>query len=366
MSTPTFSDSFSGFRAVVGELIGEWRRELALFAGETIMGPLARGNEYVRIDVEAEEVRVNLVEGGTVQEIGRVPGTDESRAREISSLLAASELVPRGATDVAVQLSAGDVLRRRFELPAASRATLARAVPFELERLSPIEADKLYYDFIVLDSPRTKKQAELELRIVKRSTVDTATALAHAAGLKVGAIRLAGDSREADWRSFPVDRSAWLRLKWQQWNVLALAAGACLLAMAVVVAAYLRGAAETDALSAEVDAASDRAAVVHRLSHDIEDVRTQIEFPLAQKQAPMLISILSEVTRVLPDGTWLTEFALDGNKGHIQGFSKSASDVVGQIDRSSMFANAQFMAPLQSAQNGMERFDLSFDIKGRH
>jgi hypothetical protein len=39
---------------------------------------------------------------------------------------------------------------------------------------------------------------------------------------------------------------------------------------------------------------------------------------------------------------------------------------VGQIDRSPKFANAQFMAPLQSAQGGMERFDLSFDIKGRH
>ena len=366
MATPTFSESIGGLWSVGAELVAEWRHELALFARERIVGPLTRGSEYVRIDIEPAEIRVNLVEGGSVQEIGRAPGADESRAREISSLLAGSELVPRGVADVALQLSSADVLRRRFELPAASRATLARAVPYELERLSPIEAERLYYDFTVLEQPRSKKQAELELRIVKRTTVDAAMALAREAGLKVGAIRFAGDPREADWRSFPVDRTAWLRLKWRQWNALALAAVACLLALTVVVAAYMRGAAAGDALSAEVDAASERAAVVHRLSHNIEDVRTQIEFPLAQKRAPMLIAIVAEVTRVLPEGTWLTEFALDGSKGHIQGFSKSASDVVGDIDRSSMFANAQFMAPLQSAQGGMERFDLSFDIKGRH
>jgi general secretion pathway protein L len=361
MATPSFSDSVGQFRGIASELLSEWRHELARFAREMLDTPLTRGGELVLLEVAAEQVRVNLLSGTSVQELGRVSG-----AGEMSSLLAASELVPRGTTDVAIALPEYEVLRRRFELPAAGRAMLARAVPFELERLSPIEADRLYYDFIVLDTVKAKKQAELELRIVKRSTLDSAIALARAAGLRVGAVRFAGDPREADWRSFPVDRGAWLRLKWRQWNVLALAGLALLLGMAVILAAYLRAAAAADALAAEVETAGDRAAVVHRLAHDIADVQAQIEFPLAQKRAPFLLAILAEVTRVLPEGTWLTEFELDGGKVHIQGYSKSASDVVGEIDRSPMFANGQFMAPLQSAQNGNERFDLSFDLKAAH
>jgi general secretion pathway protein L len=211
---------------------------------------------------------------------------------------------------------------------------------------------------------KSKKQAELELRIVKRTAVDSAIAQARAAGLRVGAIRFAGDAREADWRSFPLDRAAWLRLKWRQWNVLALAVFALILGIGVVFAAYMRGASAADSLSAEVDAAANRAAIIHRINHEISDVQAQIEFPLAQKRGPFLLAILREVTRILPDGTWLTEFQLDGGKVHIQGFSKSASDVVADIDHSPLFANAQFMAPLQSAQNGNERFDLSFDLKG--
>ncbi|HTT85181.1 MAG TPA: PilN domain-containing protein [Rhizomicrobium sp.] len=366
MATPTLTESFGTFRGLASELFAEWGRELAAMVRQMLASPLARGSDFVVLDVAPEAVRVLLASGGHTRQLGQAVGDGEIRAREISSLLATSELVPRGTTDVAVQIPESEVLRRRFEMPAASRRTLARAVPFELERLSPIEPDRLYYDFSVLETVKAKKQAQLELRIVKRSTVDSAIALARAAGLRVGAIGFAGDSREADWRSFPLDRGALLRLKWRQWNVLALGAVALLLAVAVIFAAYWRGAAAADQLSAEVDAAAARAAVVHRLAHEISDVQAQIEFPLEQKRAPFLLAMLREVTRVLPDGTWLTEFELDGGKVHIQGFAKSASDVVGEIDHSAMFANAQFMAPLQSAQNGNERFDLSFDVKASH
>ena len=363
MAMPTFSDSVGQFRGVAGELVSEWRQELVRWARDLLSSPLMRGGEVVLLDFGAGEVRISIVGTSRIESIGRTLGTGEIAAREISSLLAGSERVPRGTADVMVQLPGEELLRRRFELPAARRSTLARAVPFELERLSPIEPDRLYYDFTVLQSAKTKKQAELEIRIVKRSSVDAAIELAREAGLRVGAICFAGDAREANWRSFPVDRTAWLKLKWRQWNVLALAGAAILLAMAVIFAAYLRGAAAANELSSELDAASTRAAVVHRLAHQISDVQAQIEFPLAEKRAPFLLRILSELTRELPDGTWLTEFELDSGKVHIQGFSKSASDVVGDIDRSALFANAQFMAPLQSAQNGNERFDLSFDVK---
>jgi general secretion pathway protein L len=366
MATPTLTESLGTFRGLASELLAEWRHELAGIVRGMLASPLARGTEFVVLQVAPEEVRAVLVSGEREREIGRAAGEGEIRSREISALLAASDIVPRGTTDVAVELPESEVLRRRFELPAASRATLAHAVPFELERLSPIEADRLYYDFNILETSKAKKQALLELRIVKRSTVDSAIGMARAAGLRVGAIRFAGDPREVDWRSFPLDRRALLWLKWRHWNVVVLALLALLLAVAVVFAAYWRGASAADELSAEVDAAATRAAVVHRLSHEISDVQAQIEFPLEQKRAPFLLALLREVTRALPEGTWLTEFELDGGKVHIQGFAKSASDVVGQIDHSSMFANAQFMAPLQSAQNGNERFDLSFDVKASH
>jgi general secretion pathway protein L len=364
MVSPTTSGSAGDFRTTASALLAEWRGELSSFAQEAIATPIARSSRFVRVDVGSAQAGVNLVTGDNVLEIGRTTGPAEDCARELSVLFAASEFIPRGTTDVVVRLPQNDVLRRRFELPAASRATLAKAIPFELERLSPIELERLYFDFAVVNTGKTSKQVEVELRIVKRTVVDQAVALVQAAGLNPASIMFEGDAREADWRAFPVDKGAYLRLKWRRWNVFALAGLAIALGAMVIFAAYLRSAAASDALAAEVEAASERTVVIHRLAHDIRDVRAQIEFPLAQKRASLFIAILSEVTRVLPDGTWLTELSVDGNKAHIQGFSKSASDIVGQIDRSPLFANAQFVAPLQSAQDGAERFDLSFDVKG--
>ncbi len=364
MASPASSGSLGNLRATLGGLLAEWRDELTSFARETIAVPIARSSRFVRVDVDGGKAAVCLVTGDNAREIGRTSGPAEDCARELSVLFAASELIPRGTTDIVVRLPQSDVLRRRVELPVASRGTLAKAVPFELERLSPIEVDRLYYDFAVTSTGKTSKQIEVELRIVKRQAVDDAIALVHAAGLNTASLMFEGDSREANWQNFPVDKAAWLRLKWRQWNVFALAGLVLVLGALVIFAAYMRSSESSDALAAEVEAAGEHTAIIHRLTHDIRDVRAQIEFPMAQKRAPLLIAILSEVTRVLPDGTWLTEFSVDGNKGHIQGFSKSASDIVGEIDRSPLFANAQFVAPLQSAQDGAERFDLSFDIKG--
>ncbi len=363
MTTPNLSDSVGELRGAAADLFAEWRSELGGFARTHFAGRLDEGTRYVLIDVRETGALVKVVTGDAVSEIGRVDRLDEDGARAISTILANSEQIPRGTTDVAIQLPQSQVLRPRLELPAASRATLGRAAQYELERLSPIAPAQLYFDFFIVDAGRKKKKAEIELRIIKRTAVDQAVELARAAGLGVGSILFEGDSREANWRTFPVDRGAFLRMKWRRWNLLLLAGGAALIFIAALFAAYARGAAEADMLSTEVETASERAAIVHRLEHEINNVKAQIEFPVEQKRAPLLIGVFSEVTRILPDGTWLTEFAVNSGKVHVQGFSKSASDLIGLIDRSPYFANAQFGAPLQSAQDNTERFDLSFDIK---
>jgi general secretion pathway protein L len=271
--------------------------------------------------------------------------------------------VPRGTTDVALLLPASQVLRPHLQLPAASNTTLRKAAFYELERLSPIDPEQVYFDHVVLDADRKKKKADIELRIIKKTSVDSAVALCREVGLAVGSIGFEGDSREADRRYFPVDTAAFLRLRWRRFNVLLLAGLAVLLLALLLIAAYWRGSEQSDLLSDQVGVAGQRAAVVHRLKHEILDVRAQIEFPLAQKSAPTVIQILSEVTQILPAGTWLTEFAINDGKVHVQGFSNAPSDLIGLIDKSPYFADAQFEASLQSAQDNAEHFDLSFNLK---
>ncbi|HEX3810891.1 MAG TPA: PilN domain-containing protein [Rhizomicrobium sp.] len=347
----------------VSDLIAEWRKELGAFVHEKFSGSFSESAKHVSIYAGDTDVCVNISEGDQVTEIGRVPAQEEGIARAISALLSTSDQVSLGTRDVALQFPQTLVLRPRLQLPPASRATQRKAAFYELERLSPISAEQVYFDLVPVDNGRAAKKSEFELRIIKRATVDHAVAYCRSAGLSIGSIGFEGDAREADRRYFPVDTGAFLRLSWRRFSVVFLAALALFLLLAVLLAVYLRGAEQTDLLIAQAETASERAAVVHHLKRDIKNVRAQIEFPSGQKRAPLIVSILSELTHVLPDGTWLTEFSINGNKVHIQGFSKTASDIVGAIDKSPNFANAQFDASLQSATDNAEHFDLTFETK---
>lgn len=358
MTTPNLSEPTG---TSFGELFAEWRDELAAFWRDRFARPMNEGAEHIAIAAAETQIGVYLVKGEDAVEIGHVPRAGDPR--EISAMLASSPIVPRGTNDVSVILPSAQVLRPHLQLPAASQATLRKAAFYELERLSPIDPDQVYFDVVVQDTPGKKKKADIELRIIKKTTVDQAVALCRDAGLSVGAIAFEGDAREADRRYFPVDTAASLRLRWRRNSVLFLAALAGALLVLLLIAAYWRGSAQGDFLSDQAQAAGQRAALVHRLKHDIHDTRAQIEFPLAQKRAPAVIQILSEVTEILPQGTWLTEFAFNDNKVHVQGFSNAPSDLIGLIDKSPYFANAQFEASLQSAQDNAEHFDLSFDLK---
>ena len=106
---------------------------------------------------------------------------------------------------VVIRFPQASVLHLQLALPAASRAILRKAVTYELEQLSPIGPDKLYFDF---SATKAASGAMIDLRAIKRAVVDHAVALCHASKLGVGGIIFEGDDREADWRVFPIDRPA--------------------------------------------------------------------------------------------------------------------------------------------------------------
>jgi general secretion pathway protein L len=257
------------------------------------------------------------------------------------------------------------VLRPTVRLPNAPERTLRSALKYELERLSPVSPDDVYFDFTVLLRDKTSNTAEVELRIVRRDIVDEAARRLNASGASVAAIRFEGDDKPADTSAFPIDRGAYLRDQWRRKRAAILGGAALALLLAVLLAAYLRGAEISDDLADQVADEGMRAARVEQLQQRIERATAQLAFLGKQKRSPLFVAILSDVAHTLPDGTWLTEFDLSGDKIRIEGYSRSASELIAIFDRSGRFANAQFAAPVtQGITPGVERFDLTFQLAG--
>jgi general secretion pathway protein L len=216
----------------------------------------------------------------------------------------------------------------------------------------------LYFDFAA------EKTGAVALRIVKRETVDAAIALCHAAQLEVANIAFAGEASTADWRAFPIDRMAFVRSLWRRWNMPFLAALALILGLALIPVAYMRGLERADAVADQLAEAQANADMVERLQSRARLALAESQALNRLRAAPLRVAVLSDVARILPDGTWVTELTIEGNKLRFEGFSRSASDLIALFDRSNRFANAQFTAPLtREAQANVERFNLALDIK---
>lgn len=342
----------SGQAMSAADIFADWKREFGAFAG--------LGEAWS----DAGELTLAFRGGDAVlafgTQIGHIAATAQDAPQRLRALLSQTS-----RRDVVLSLPSGDVLRPSVRLPRASSQTLRRALGYEIERLSPIAPDAVYFDFAVTARDPASNTVEVELRIIRRDIVDSAVALALAAGLSVSAIRFEDDARPADWRAFPVDRAGLLRAEARRWGPALLAGTAVVLLLAILLALYLRGASVADDLTNRISTEGVRAAQVERLRHRIDRTVTQFAFLEKQRRAPSFVAVLNDVTRTLPDGTWITEFDLTGNHIRIDGYSHAASDLIAAFDRSGRFTNAQFAAPVtQGAPGGVERFDLTFQLAG--
>jgi len=76
------------------------------------------------------------------------------------------------------------------------------------------------------------------------------------------------------------------------------------------------------------------------------------------------IKVLTELSRILPKDTWLTNMSVDEKgKVEIEGFAKRAAGIIEPLSKSKFFTKIEFVSPIVS-QDGQEKFSLRMEISG--
>lgn len=312
------------------------------------------------IQVDGNGILVARREGATSQQLGHVPRTKDFNLAKLTSLCEGQ------SPAVIVQIPADAVLKPRVAMPSTSRKKLRQALRYELPSVSPLDQDQVYFDFVVEKTASPASIVDVELRIVARRVVDEAVSICHAGGLEVGAFSFSGDFHEADRRAFPVDFVGHLRFVWRRLSVGILVLLSMLLLLSLAVAVYSRATSLRDLVNSDVETAHIQANSVENLSQEIHTVENAGRFLAREKTQPLFVSVIADISRSLPDDTWIDEIELHGHKIRLQGHSRSASALIAIFDRSERFSNAEFTAPLTvDAGHGGERFELSLDIVER-
>ncbi len=347
-----------------------------------------------RAALERRRMRPVLVFDGDHATLWR-PGMDGKRvvmvaASDVSLAGDAASVAAAGRAAVASLAAGGDagtlpgkvvlsmpqreVLRKTLVLPAAVEPNLRQTLGYDLDRHTPFRADELYFDAIVVGRMPDRKEIRVDLVSCRKVVVDAALRHATAWGLTVAAAVPEPPAGAAHSRLnlLPHEarsmRALWKR--WQFWLPLCLVALVALAAIAIPLWQKRDYAIALNAVAADAKA---QAAVSERLRAELETKVADFNFALEKKYAfPSAFRVVDEISRVLPDDTWLTQFEMKSiAKGKetqreilVRGETANAGRLVQLFEESPLFAQTAPRSPTTKIQPGPgEIFDLGAQLK---
>lgn len=342
-----------------------WFGELAALVPAPVRRTFSRDSKKLVLEFTGKEIVVGLESGNSVREIGRLDASDADPWTLGKTVPRLFRKARKGGVDVAIRLPANQVLRKTVRLPLAAEDNLREVISFEMDRQTPFEASEVYYDYRMGARDTDAQFVEVELVVAPRRIVDAAVEKVAGWGLQPVIVDIAGDGSSPD---------NTLNLIRQERNRNTAGPGGVLMILLTALAVILFAAAAyvpidqqrrvAESLHDRVVEARAEAASADRLREEIERITKDARFLVDKKRhSPAAIRIVDELTRILPDGSWLLQLQVRGSEIVIAGYSATASDLIGLIEQSPLFGNAKFRSIVtQDAKVGLERFNLSADI----
>ena len=117
-------------------------------------------------------------------------------------------------------------------------------------------------------------------------------------------------------------------------------------------------------LEQALNTVSKEANEVQRLQKSVETQLRETNFLLEKKRTePVLVYVLDDLTKLMPDGTWLTYLQYKSGDLQVRGESTDASSLIGLVEASPLFENTRFVSPVtRNSASNTDRFQLAMDV----
>jgi general secretion pathway protein L len=264
---------------------------------------------------------------------------------------------------VIIRLDQSLLLRSSVTLPLAAERSLRPILQNQLERLVPLPAAEVCFEYRVLSRSPAAKTLNVELVTATRASIDDAVALARSVGLVPRLAIASGGAAGSDamvlWRASRETKESPRQRRLKRGLELAAA-----LLLIVAYGAYVYRLDERrDELQAEVALAAKEAAIARTQVQQQTATQSALALLERRRKEPSPLALLNELTALIPSSAWISQLILQKRNIEIIGYSPRVGDFVPRINNSDSFWNMKFRSPIALSPDGKgERFDISFDV----
>lgn len=270
-----------------------------------------------------------------------------------------------GQSRVDLVLPQGQVLVREIELPLLSPKDTRHMVALDIERLSPLRAEAVFFDTELAVRDEERRRQTLRLGVIDRAAAVEALERAREAGLEPAAMGVASPRGDERWFDFmpALRHAAGVRApggKLGQWW--ALVAGLIALNILILV---LRDMNDVAAMRRTVEEQKPAVTAAMNIRKRVEDESARRIALLRRRAQAEPQRILNAATLALPAGSWTQRFETNGKTVRLVGYKPPAVDLVAALRASPAFANprSQTMDVTAPGANGAQPFDIVADVR---
>jgi general secretion pathway protein L len=345
-----------------GSFLNWWLGELAQMLPAAWRARMQHALRRVTLVVNASQLNVGIEENRATRWLEPF-FLDQELALQKQGIRSLLEQQDVKETPKFLLLDSGKVLRKRLSLPAATEPNLHQVLAFEMDRQTPFRAADVYFTWQLLGDDKDDAQIEIDLYVVQRKSVDAALELLAARGLDVSGVDVIDRDQTLGINLLPIEKRFRVINPKSRLNY-SLAAAACLLLIVLMMQSLNLRTHRVESLESGIEEVQDEARRVQRLREQVAETSEAASFLTRKRGArPMSIELLAEITKTLPDDTYLDRLVINEDGVLMQGKSSNAQQLIEVVNSSALLENAAFRGSTRlDSASGLEVFEINATV----
>ena len=323
---------------------------------------LGAGDRRLLLGLDAHQLQLHVLDDSSGAALGAVPLDDAVLLEQLRQRLDENA----GGVPRWLLLDASQTLRPVLAVPASAEPRLREMMVHEIDRQTPFAPDQVSFEPRVLARDVANRQLRVELVVLPTSRLEAALARLGpmAAGL-AGVDAVDGAGRRLGVNLLPLPGRAAGRDRARHLN--RWLGGVAVLALFAAMWLMLDNRRDAHAATeARVAATRAQAMQARRARNALKGSVDAANF-LARKrsQQPTMLELLDDLTRRIPDSTYVEKISITDGSVLLIGQSQQASALVGLLQGSPLILRPTLTGSVQTdPRSGKERFTLSAVVAG--